>query len=154
MIETRLLEYDPTSIEGSFRLLTDVLMPLYNEYWQTICKPLYDVEFSPKAEAFMSIWATGIGKVLIAYRDDKPVGFLVGTVYRPMQFDATVLHVQDYYCDHDNEVMHSLFTKLDEIARILSCTEIWFEKCDHDVRPMINSSWRAKNIIEMTRFTR
>lgn len=126
MITVDLLEPKPNDIEASIKMLQEKVFPLYARGWNTcISKP----EFNPPIQHFVNFWFSGSMKIFCASRDGQPVGILVGTIYRPMQYDASVFGIMDcFIMNNSSEVLHALQEQVLQAVKILGCNEIWFDR--------------------------
>ncbi len=151
-------EYDilePTSdLNESMDMLNLQLAELYAKSWNADKKEVYDKPFSLNIQAFVQMWFSKTLKIFIAYRDRKPVGFLLGMVFRPMPYEASVFQVEDWYTGGDRTMEAGLFEYVLQAVRFIGCDEIWLaNKIDHEVA-LPPARWHEANTFHLRRFVR
>ena len=119
MVTTELFE-PSNAVDASAKKLGEYLMPMYQKYWAEEDKQS-PLDFN--VTAFLDMWFAHGCRVIISKRDDKPVGFCVCLIYRPMTYNRVVFHVQDIWWE-DEEVYNSILSYIPKVARIIGCDEI------------------------------
>lgn len=126
---------------------------LYLESWNRDKEPLYHKPFSLNIAAFAQLWFTQTLKLFIAYDGDKPVGFLVGMVFRPLPYEANVFQIEDWYGSGIDEVERGLFDFATSAIRFMGCDELWLaDRADREPSPM--KGWKVENTFRYYRFTK
>lgn len=140
--------------EESIRLLAEVITPLYHTYWEKTQQEKYDGRpFDLQAQIFTSLWFTGASKIFIAYNrpDDKPIGFLLGMLFRPMLYNGHVFQIEDWYAD-DPDVVKGLFDFSLRALRFLGCDELRVER--PFPQEVVGGEWKETGVFERVRFTK
>lgn len=133
--------------------LSAALGTLYVDSWSRDKEPEYHKPFSLNVAAFAQLWFMQSLRLFIAYDDDKPVGFLIGMVFRPLPYEASVFQVEDWYASGIDEVERGLFDFATSAVRFMGCDEVWVaDRVDRDPKPM--KGWREANTFKYHRFTK
>ena len=141
--------------EESVRLASTVLAPLYQKCWQEEQEPYYGKPFDLHAQLFLDLWFTGGSKIFLARRrgSDEAIGFLVGMLFRPIQYNAHVFQVQDWYAGGRADVEQELFDHVVSALRFIGCDEIWVGRSLKSA-PSLGSSWKKANDFSITRYVK
>ena len=133
--------------------LTAAIGTLYAESWNRDKEAEYKRPFALNIAAFTNLWFGGALKLFMAYDDDKPIGFLVGMVFRPLPYEASVFQVEDWYSAGISEVEQGLFDCAVNAIRFIGCSEIWVaDKIDRNPKAM--NGWKETNTFQYHRFTK
>lgn len=131
--------------------LTAAIGMLYAESWNRDKESTYRKPFSLNFAAFTQLWFSSALKLFVAYDDDKPVGFLIGMVFRPLPYDASVFQVEDWYSAGIDELERGLFDYAMHALRFIGCDEVWVaDKVDRS--PAAMKGWRESNTFLYHRF--
>ena len=152
MITVDLLEPKPNKLEESLALLQSDVFPLYVKHWQEELKPHYHKDFEPHLQLFIDMWVRGGLKIFVAYEDGKAVGFVIGIVFRPLQYTASVMQVQDSYTDHRSDISEAFSKYIYSALRILGCNELWYDMQYRSGGPRLGDEWVEQEEIRIRRF--
>lgn len=153
MLEVDLLEPTPTKPEQAINTLRDTLMPLYTKWWTEIAQSQYDKPLNMHISLFLELWFGGGLKCVVAKENGKAVGFAVCIMFRPLQYEASVLQIHDMYASGSNAVADKLWEYIEQLARMLNCNELWFD--EHSRCRCVNSArWREQKPMMIRRFTK
>lgn len=149
-----LLEPDKNNVEASVQHLGDVVSPLLVKGWvQFGGDKLYGHDFSLHVESFIHTWLQGVTKIFVAYDDNNvPAGFIVGILYRPMQFNCSVIQIESMYYETP-EVKKGLLDYLKNAIRFFNAEEIWCSFFLGDTDLGIDG-WKETNTIEIRRWVK
>lgn len=128
---------------------------LYKESWDTDKRAAYgDKPFALNIEAFARMWFTKSLKIFMAYDErNDPIGFLVGIVFRPLPYEATVFQVEDWFTRGNKEVERGLFQHVTNAIRYIGCDEIWAsDKANRDAD--FGTNWKNANSFTLNRYIR
>lgn len=142
--------------EESVRLASTVLAPLYQKCWQEEQEPHYGKPFDLHAQLFLDLWFTGGSKIFLARErsgENKPIGFLIGMLFRPIQYNAHVFQVQDWYAGGRADVEQELFDHVVSALRFIGCDEVWVGRSMKPV-PSLGDSWKKANDFSITRYVK
>lgn len=133
--------------------LSEQVGALYAESWAKDKQETYKKPFSMNIAAFAQMWFSHALKLLVAKEDGKAIGFLVGMVFRPLPYDATVFQVEDWYALKE-EAERGLFDYMEKAVRFIGVDEIWVaDKADRE--PKVKSSvWKEENKFLFRRYVR
>lgn len=146
-----ILEPD-SDVNVAVEKLGSVIGRLYQESWHTDKEPLYQKPFSLNAEVFARMWFSKALKIFIAY-DEKheAVGYLLGLVFRPLPYEASVFQVEDWFTRGNIELERQLFDHATQAIRYIGCDEIWVS--DHADRvPHVSSVWKQRGSFTFRRY--
>lgn len=131
---------------------------LYSEAWNKHMKAKYnDKPFNLHAAVFVNMWLAGSIKVFVVYdgNDNSPVGFLVGMVFRPLPYEASVFQIEEWYTKGDNiEAERVLLDHVVGAIRYLACDEIWAPGGNDGVAPILGGKWKVANTFSRYRYTK
>ena len=153
MISVDLLDPTPAKPEQAIAVLKDTILPLYVQYWQEYAYSKYNKEFNPHIQLLLELWFGGGLRFFVARDDGKAVGFAVCIIFRPLQYQATVMQVHDLYDSHNIEVAQALFDYINTTSRVLNCDELWYEEY-RNTGATFGSRWIEQPHMDIRRFTR
>ena len=142
--------------EESVKLASTVLAPLYQKCWQEEQEPHYGKPFDLHAQLFLDLWFTGGSKIFLARErggENKPIGFLIGMLFRPIQYNAHVFQIQDWYGGGRADVEQQLFDHVVNALRFIGCDEVWVGK-SMKAAPSLGSGWQLKNTFSINRYVK
>lgn len=134
-----------------------VLGPMLGKAWENKRKAYDDKPFNLNVNVFTQLWINKDMKIFVAYDDNdnnNVVGFLTGTVYRPMQYSARVFQIQDWYTGNRPEVEKALFSFLSEAVKFLGTDEILISNTEGEGIPNIPGNWKEETVITTRRFVK
>lgn len=145
-----LLEPDKNNVEQSVQLLADTVSELLAKSWLNIGQRTYGHNFNLHINSFIHTWLQGVTKIFVAYDDtDKPVGFAIGALFRPLQFECSVLQIECYLAETP-EVDKGLTDYITNALRFFSVDEIWFIRPPH-LEALAFPGWHEKEVLEFHR---
>lgn len=116
----------PATPEKGVQFMQDTLLPLLREYWQKKGKELYNKDMNFNVLTFVQMWFLGSLVPVIAYEDDKPVGFFIGVRFVPILYDANTLQAEVWYAPTP-EIEQGMFDYLMTIIGFMNINEIRIE---------------------------
>lgn len=134
-----------------------VLNPTLHKAWEAKRKSYEDKPFDFNVAVFTQLWLQKDLKVFIAYDENngnEVLGFMTGLVYRPIQYNARVFQVQDWYTGDNIEVEKALFKYLTEAVKFLGADEILVSNSDGDSFPEIPGNWKLATTSRTKRYIR
>ncbi len=152
-----MIDYDilmpDSDYNKALETLSDVLSDIYTESWVKDKQATYGKPFNMNLATFAQLWFNSALKIFIASDNGKTVGFMVGMVFRPLPYDASVFQIEDWY-SADPTVVKGLFDYAVQAIRFIGCDEIWIaDRADRE--PVINSAiWKEHNRFLFRRYTR
>lgn len=152
MITVDLLEPVPSKPEQSIDLIKKDLLPLYAEFWQKVAQPQYDRPWNMHVALFLELWFGGGLRCVIAKENGRAVGFAVCIIFRPLQFEASVLQIHDMYAP-DANVEREMWQYIDNLAKILNCNELWLDKSCR-LNPQLSHKWNMKAPTTIERYVK
>lgn len=132
-------------LNASLDLLTGVFAPIYTEHWVKDEAPLRgNPPFDMNVNAFAQMWFAKTLRIFIAYGDDKKVaGYLIGLVFRPLPYQASIFQVEDWYArENRQEVIDGLFEYMNTALRFMGVDELWISHNERRTTPRIDNMWR------------
>lgn len=145
-------EGEPTQ---ALEKLTGVLPDMHARAWAKDKQQYYpNRAYSPNIQALSQMWLDRVMKVFVAYdrTTNQPVGFLMGIVFRPIPYQASVFQIEDWFSDGDKEVENTLFKYMKDALRFLGCNEIWLSGVQGDTPDIMDSKWKKSNIFIVERY--
>ena len=134
--------------------LRSAIADIYQEAWDKQLKPTYKRNFSLNVHIFAQLWYQKALKVFIAYDTQRnPVGFLIGTVYRPLSYDASVFQVETWYARDGEETKNQLFEYASNALRFIGCDEVLVMDTPEDTVPLM-PKWKESHRFTMHRYTK
>lgn len=106
--------------------LTKVFAPLYTKNWvDNKAKEYGNPPFDMNVNTFAQMWFGKALRIFMAYDDEdgKPVGYLIGIVFRPLQYRASVFQIEDWY--GGSNVIMGLFDYAKQATRFMGIDELW-----------------------------
>lgn len=133
--------------------LNEALGTIYAESWAKDKQDTYGKPFNMNLATFAQLWFDSALKIFVAREDGKVVGFMVGMVFRPLPYDASVFQIEDWYSTR-GDVVRGLFDYAVQAIRFIGCDEIWIaDRADRE--PVIDSPvWKEHNRFLFRRYTR
>lgn len=147
--------FEPSkSNDESLERLTKEFAPLHMQSWETVKKRHYNKPYDLNVAAFAALWLNRSLKIFMAYEETKPVGYLMGFVFRPMQYQASVFQVEDWYTGNNQEVEDGLFDYMYEGLRFMGIDEVLLNIGDTEKAPDLGPGWKLSNTFKQVRFVR
>ena len=147
---------EPVSdVNESLKELTEELGSLYAESWRVDKQDDYGKPFSLNAAVFAQLWLSKGLKIFVARdSDDNMVGLLLGMVFRPLPYEASVFQFEDWYAKPGHEgAVKELFEFAANAVRFIGCDELWVaDKADRE--PPIAGRWKETNTYKFHRYTK
>lgn len=142
-------------LNESLENLTKIFAPLYTESWvKEKAKFHGNPPFDMNVGVFANMWFTKAMKIIIAYKDTKPVGYLIGMVFRPLPYQANVFQVEDWYAAEDNyTVTRQLFDYLLNALKFIGTDEVWVSGSVNDRIPEL-PGWRKTGETRTERYSK
>lgn len=120
-----ILEPKRNSMENTIQLISKEFLPLYQEYWQNVAKPKVGRDFNPHIQAIVELWLNGGFKIFVTRDENNTMtGFATCMVYRPLQYNANVLQIQDIYSREGVQGYKDIVAYLGNASKLLNCNEI------------------------------
>lgn len=150
MITVDLVEPTPTKPTEAVEVLRESVFPMYLRFWEENIQANYNKLFNPHIALFIEMWFGGGLRILIAKDNDKTVGFAVCVLFRPLQYQASVLQVHDLYDGKNMAVTKALIDYIEQMAKMLNCDEIWYDQ--HNTNAMFSARWQEQQPMTIRRF--
>lgn len=136
--------FEPSAdLNASLDMLTAKFAPIYTESWVKEKAPKKgNPPFDMNVNSFANMWFSKAMKLVVAYNDMHEIcGYLLGIVFTPMTYKATVFHVEDWYDKGIPEVRDGLFTYIQNAMRFLGVDEVWVSHSMNEIVPacMLNN---------------
>ena len=149
--------FEPTSdANASLEQLAEKFSGLYGEAWDKDKRAYYSRPFEPNIPAFARMWLDKTLKLFMAYDRDtgKSVGYLVGMVFRPLPYQASVFQIEDWYHGGNLIVGSALFDYMKQALRFLGCDEIWITDLPGRLPDLVDATWKQHNTFTMHRYVK
>lgn len=152
-----MVDYDILMPESDYNKALDTLSAtlgdIYAESWVKDKQETYGKTFNMNLATFAQLWFNSALKIFVATENGNTVGFMVGMVFRPLPYDASVFQIEDWYSSRQ-DVVKGLFDYAQNAIRFIGCDEVWIaDRADRE--PMINSSaWKENNRFLFRRYVR
>ena len=140
--------------DESLDRLTKEFAPLHMKSWETVKKRYYDKAYNMNVSAFATLWLSRSLKVFMAYEETTPVGYLIGFQFRPMQYQANVFQVEDWYSGGNKDVEEGLFEYMYEGLRFMGIDEVLMTVGTGEQAPVLGPAWQVANTFKQIRYTR
>ena len=140
--------------DESLDRLTREFAPLHMKSWSETKQRHYGKQYDLNVAAFASMWLTKSLKIFMAYEEGKPVGFLIGYHFRPMQYQATVFQVEDWYSGGNREVEEGLFEYMYEGLRFMGVDEVLITVGANEQPIDLGPGWKVASTFKHVRYTR
>lgn len=139
-------------INASIDNLSNTIGVLYAESWATDKEPDYKKPFNLNFAAFVQMWLNSSLKLFVAREGNEIKGYLIGMVFRPLPYDASVFQIEDWYAKGDAAIEQGLFDFAINALRFIGCDEILIaDRADR--KPLIRSvGWKESNTYLYHRF--
>lgn len=145
----------PRDLNDALDVLGNAIGALYQKHWNEEQKKYYnDKPFDLNVQVFAQLWYRGDIKIFIARSrsENKPLGFLLGMVFRPMAYNATVFSVQDWYSGDNKELETALFDHACKAIRMLNCDELLVPCPGVGSAPRLPDNWKHQRTFSMERY--
>lgn len=143
-----------TNNDESLERLTKEFAPLHMKAWHDSKMPHYGKQYDLNVAAFAAMWLNKSLRIFMAYENTKPVGFLIGFHFRPMQYQATVFQVEDWYTGNNKEMEEGLFDFMYNGLRFMGCDELLITLPPNSEPMNFGPGWKVKNQFAMYRYVR
>ena len=140
--------------DESLERLTREFAPLHMKSWEEVKKRHYNKSYDLNVSAFAALWLNKSLKIFMAYEETKPVGYLIGFHFRPMQYQANVFQVEDWYASGNKEVEEGLFEYMYEGLRFMGIDEVLVTVGSSETPPDLGPAWKMANTFKQIRYTR
>ena len=140
--------------DESLERLTREFAPLHMKAWEEVKKRHYNKSYDLNVAGFAALWLNKSLKIFMAYEDAKTVGYLMGFHFRPMQYQANVFQVEDWYTGGNSEVEEGLFEYMYEGLRFLGVDEVLMTVGSSETPPDLGPAWKMANTFKQIRYTR
>lgn len=140
--------------DESLERLTREFAPLHMKSWEEVKKRHYNKSYDLNVSAFAALWLNKSLKIFMAYEETRPVGYLIGFHFRPMQYQANVFQVEDWYASGDKEVEEGLFEYMYEGLRFLGVDEVLMTVGSSETPPDLGPAWKMANTFKQVRYVR
>lgn len=133
--------------------LSKYIGKIYAESWAHDKQETYKKPFDLNIAAFARMWFDHSLKIFLAMEGEEVQGFLVGIVFRPLPYNATVFQVEDWYSE-SVAVVKGLFEYAQNAIRFIGCDELWVaDRADRE--PLISGGiWKLANTFRLHRYVR
>lgn len=140
----------PRNTEKAATLFRDTIIPLLHRYWEERGAKLYGAPFNLNIVPLMQTWMGNNLVLVIAYDDDKPVGFMFGVKFVPMLYNSVVLQSEIFYGE-TSEIEEGMFKYLGTIVPFMNVNELWLS-----VPPgaFTMSGWHQKGEFKLSRYVK
>lgn len=152
------MQYDmlePLSdLNASLDLLTGVFAPIYTEHWVKDEAPLRgNPPFDMNVNAFAQMWFAKTLRIFMAYEDKRAAGYIIGLVFRPLPYQASVFQVEDWYARENNrEVVKGLFDYLETGLKFMGIDELWISHNERMALPPVSHLWQRRGATIIDRY--
>lgn len=120
----------PEQPEDLQKFIIDDFGPLLDKYWKTYGEELYGKPINFEMSTFIHGWLSQAAFLLIAYENEKAVGFVIGMKFRPIFYQAHILQLERWYADRD-DVVTGMFEYINNILDILGTDEVYVTEFSH-----------------------
>lgn len=143
-----------TNQDAALEQLTKTFAPLHMKAWQQAKQAIYGKGYDLNVGAFTSMWLNRTLKIFMAYKDGKAIGYLTGMAYRPLNYQAALFQVEDWFTDNNPEVEAGLFDYMKNAIRFLGCDEILMSNGKNQPMPSLGPEWKLKNQTVTNRYVK
>lgn len=143
-----------TNSDESLEKLTRDFAPLHMQAWKQAKQDAYGKGYDLNVGAFANMWLNRTLKIFMAYKDGKAIGYLTGIAFRPLQYQAALFQVEDWFTNNDPVVEDGLFQYMLNAIRFLGCDEILITTGADSEFPSLGKGWREKNRTVTRRFVK
>lgn len=109
--------------EEATKFLAGNFLPIFDEYWEAKGKDYYGARWDIKVVDFTQLWMHGTLTLVLAKDDDKPVGFILGAILRPLLYDTRLLRIETWYIK-DRYLEYDMFSYLENGLKFMQVDEI------------------------------
>jgi len=138
----------PKTVESGIQYLQNELVPMFDEYWTRHGEKIYGEPAALQIPNLFVMWKHGGLAVVIAYENNKPVGFMFGIRFCPVTYRANALQLELWHC-RDAEVEQGMFNYLFELMPLQDITEF---RITSDVPLRAKIPWKKKNTFTLERY--
>lgn len=147
--------FEPTNdTDTSLNRLTSEFAPLHVKSWNETKAKRYSKPYDLNVGAFTAMWMNRTLRVFMAYEDGRPVGYLTGFVFRPMQYQASVFQVEDWYTGNNSEMEKGLFDYVLNAVRFMGCEEILITNDVDQPQQELGHGWKRVMRTMTSRFVK
>lgn len=146
----------PADLNEALDTLTRVFAPLYTKSWaEEKAARKGNPPFDMNVNVLVSMWFSKALKIIMAYDDDgSPAGYLMGMVFRPLPYRATVFQVEDWYAQTLRaETITGLFDYLQNALRFIGADELWVSHGEGEWVPPL-AAWKKTGKTEIDCYKR
>lgn len=146
----------PKTAEDVAHLLGNEIIPIFKEYWDNCGEKFHGRPFGFDEQgslSFMRAWVSGAVLMVMAYEDDKPVGFIVMAKLLPLLYQSSILHIDSYY-GRSPEILRGLFNFLKSVLGVLSPDEVLVPELPELELDMIDDVAQKQTSRKFIRFER
>ncbi len=140
--------------DESLDRLSKEFAPLHVKSWEKVKHRHYNKAYDLNVAAFASLWLSKSLKIFIAYEETTPVGYLMGFLFRPMQYQATVFQVEDWYTGNNREMEEGLFDYMYEGLRFMGVDEVLLSVGANETPMNLGPGWKIANTFKQVRYVR
>ena len=140
----------PKTPEIAVDTMQNIIAPLFEKYWQERGKQGFNRPLDFNVLTFVQMWLMGSLLMIVAYEDNKPVGFFVGVRFTPLMFKATAVQAEVYY-GPTKEIEDGLFKYLMNIVGFMDIDEVWI---NYGAQGNATVPWPKKNSFTVERFVK
>ncbi len=132
--------------------LSSEFAAMYGECWEKEKKAHYKKAYSPNIGAIARMWFEKTMKLFFAYdsQTNKPVGYMIGLVFRPLPYESTVFRIED--CYGSPEAKQALYAYMKQAVRFLGVDEMWVTDAPNLIPDLSDTSWRRDGEFIMHRY--
>lgn len=140
--------------------LGNAISVLYKQSWDENMKDQHSGKpFNLNIGVFVDMWVNGVLKLFMVYDkedNNKPVGFLIGMVFRPLPYDARVFQIEEWYVapEHREVAEQMLLDHVMNAVRYMTCDEVWTYGDKKGDAPNITGNWKRANCFHRYRFVK
>ena len=154
MITADILEPPAERGDEALESMGSIVVPLMSEAWKRNGSFYGGKLFSLNAPALAQMWLSGDLKLFIAYTEDRePVGYLAGIVYRPLQYEARVFQITEWW-SRVPEAEPVLFAAALNAMRFLGVPEAFATLRAGESLPKLPSRWKESGRQEQIRLVK
>lgn len=143
--------FEPSGdVDKSLQDLAQTFAPLYGKAWVKDKQEHYEGKaFDPNIAALARMWLDKVYKIFIAYDGQEAVGYLTGTVFRPLPYQASVFQIDDWFGPESD-----LIDYMKTAIRFIGCDEIWVTDLPDRVPNLGDSRWKTGGTFTMKRWVK
>lgn len=148
--------FEPSSNnDESLDRLSKEFAPLHMQAWSDSKQKVYGKSYDLNVQAFAQLWLARSLKIFMAYDSEtRAVGYLMGFHFRPMQYQATVFQVEDWFTAGNSEVEEGLFEYMYEGMRFMGVDEVLITVAANEQPIDLGPAWKVANTFKQVRYVR